>query len=157
MPTMKTYIGNVKGPQGEGVTITSIAESTEDGGSNVVEFSDGKTLTVKNGKPGEAGYTPVKGTDYFDGNDGTSVTVASITESDEDGGSNVVTFSDGNTMNVKNGKQGKAGDTPEKGTDYWTSADKAEIVNDVIAALNTEDWTFTLEDGSTTTKAVYVG
>ena len=33
------------------------------------------------------------------------------------------------------GPQGPAGHTPVKGTDYWTAADKAEMVADVIAAL----------------------
>lgn len=37
------------------VTITSITESTEDGGENVVTFSDGNTLTVKNGSKGSDG------------------------------------------------------------------------------------------------------
>lgn len=33
------------------------------------------------------------------------------------------------------GLKGADGKTPVKGTDYWTAADKQEIVNDVIAAL----------------------
>ena len=33
------------------------------------------------------------------------------------------------------GTPGAAGHTPVKGTDYWTAADKQEIVNDVLAAL----------------------
>ena len=33
------------------------------------------------------------------------------------------------------GTAGKDGHTPVKGTDYWTAADKQEIVNSVIAAL----------------------
>ena len=37
------------------------------------------------------------------------------------------------------GPSGAAGHTPVKGTDYWTDADKAEIVNDVLAELPT--WT----------------
>lgn len=37
------------------------------------------------------------------------------------------------------GLKGDKGDTPVKGTDYWTAADKQEIVNDVLAALPT--WT----------------
>ena len=37
------------------------------------------------------------------------------------------------------GLKGDKGDTPVKGTDYWTEADKAEIVNDTLAALPT--WT----------------
>lgn len=35
----------------------------------------------------------------------------------------------------KDGANGKDGYTPQKGTDYWTPADKAEMVNDVISAL----------------------
>lgn len=37
------------------------------------------------------------------------------------------------------GLKGDKGDTPVKGTDYWTTADKAEIVADTLAALPT--WT----------------
>ena len=37
------------------------------------------------------------------------------------------------------GDPGADGKTPVKGTDYWTAADKAEIVDDVLAALPT--WT----------------
>lgn len=37
------------------------------------------------------------------------------------------------------GDKGADGKTPVKGTDYWTAADKAEIVNDTLAALPT--WT----------------
>ena len=33
------------------------------------------------------------------------------------------------------GAPGAAGHTPVKGTDYWTAADKQEIVNNVLAAL----------------------
>lgn len=31
--------------------------------------------------------------------------------------------------------RGEKGDTPVKGTDYWTELDKREIINDVMAAL----------------------
>ena len=37
------------------------------------------------------------------------------------------------------GDPGAPGHTPVKGTDYWTAADKAEIVADTLAALPT--WT----------------
>lgn len=33
--------------------------------------------------------------------------------------------------------RGDKGDTPQKGTDYWTAADQQSIVNDVLAALPT--------------------
>lgn len=41
--------------EGTSVTVSDVSESTEDGGNNVVTFSDGKTLTVKNGKTGATG------------------------------------------------------------------------------------------------------
>lgn len=40
---------------------------------------------------------------------------------------------------IVDGENGPAGYTPVKGTDYWTETDKAEMVNDVLAALPT--WT----------------
>lgn len=33
------------------------------------------------------------------------------------------------------GDSGPAGYTPQRGTDYWTEEDKAEIVSQVLAAL----------------------
>lgn len=64
----------------------------------------------------------------FDGADGTSVTVQSVSESAEDGGENVVTFSDGKTLTVKNGAtgaQGPKGETGEKG-DTGPQGEKGE-------------------------------
>lgn len=200
------------GKDGESVTIESITESNEDGGTNVVVFSNGITLSIKNGKRGETGKgldikgtydtlealnsavtAPVQGDMYnvgtaapytiymydtehgwvsqgqlqgangitftpaldADGNlswtndgglpnphsanikgkngtNGTSVTVTSVSESEEDGGSNVVTFSNGTKLTVKNGS---GGHTPVKGEDYFTNADKQEIVTAVLDAL----------------------
>jgi hypothetical protein len=37
------------------------------------------------------------------------------------------------------GPTGPKGDTPVKGVDYWTDADKTAIINDVIAALPVYD------------------
>ena len=34
---------------------------------------------------------------------------------------------------------GKDGETPVRGTDYWTNADKQEIIEDVLSALPTAD------------------
>jgi hypothetical protein len=62
-----------------------------------------------------------KASGEFDGKNGTSVTVKSVSESTEDGGSNVVTFSDGKQLIVKNGKQGTSGISSEADSvpDYW--------------------------------------
>ncbi len=167
------------GKDGTSVTVKSVSESTADGGSNVVTFSDGKTLTIKNGGAGKNGQdgtdgvsptvstsksgkvttltitdkngtkttTINDGTDgkdgadgrgimliqktatsglydtyeitYTDGttstfsvkngSDGTSVSVESVRLSALDGGSNIVTFSDGKTLTVKNGNKGADG------------------------------------------------
>ena len=82
---------------GAGLSIKSIVESTEDGGSNVITFSDGKTLTVKNGSKGEQGATGATGAQ---------------------------------------GEKGADGYTPVKGVDYWTDADKAEIIQAVVDVLS---------------------
>ena len=93
------------------------------------------------GDKGDKGDTGAKGAD------GTSVTVSSVSESTANGGSNVVTFSDGKRLTVKNGTQGAKGDTgadgkngadgytPVKGKDYYTESDKAEMVQAVLAMI----------------------
>ena len=109
---------------GESISIVSTQESSESGGINVITFSDGSKLNVKNG------YTPYIGengnwyignvdtTIKANGEAGKSITVSSVTESTESGGNNVVTFSDGKDLTVKNGKDGSNGKTPQKGVDY---------------------------------------
>lgn len=64
------------------------------------------SITDKNGTKTE---TINDGTDGTNGKDGASVTVKSVSESTADGGSNVVTFSDGKTLTVKNGGKGSTG------------------------------------------------
>ena len=54
----------------------------------------------------------------------------------------VISITDKNgitTATITNGKDGADGKTPVKGTDYYTEADKTEMVNMVLAALPT--WT----------------
>lgn len=66
-----TVTNGKAGTNGTSVTITSVTESPASGGENVVEFSDGKKLTIINGSDGrdgidgDDGRTPVKGVDYF--------------------------------------------------------------------------------------------
>ena len=54
-----------------------------------------------------------KGDSGANGKDGTSVTVSSVSESTADGGENIVTFSDGKTLTVKNGSKGSQGEKGE--------------------------------------------
>ena len=67
------------------------------------------------GPAGADGKDGAAGKDGSNGKDGTSVTVKSVSESTADGGSNVVTFSDGKTLTVKNGSKGSKGDTGSQG------------------------------------------
>lgn len=50
------------GPKGDSISITNISQSTTAGGTSIVTFSDGNTLSIKNGFNGAK---PVKGIDYF--------------------------------------------------------------------------------------------
>jgi hypothetical protein len=87
--------------------------SSADGGSNVYTFSNGSTITVKNGSKGSQGNP---GKDGTNGTNGTSVTVTSVSESDADGGNNTITFSDGTIITIKNGTKGSVGATGSAGT-----------------------------------------
>ena len=51
----------VKGEPGTSVTVTNVVTSTADGGKNVVNFSDGTTMTVRNGSTGSRGETGAQG------------------------------------------------------------------------------------------------
>lgn len=113
--------------------------------------SEADFLESLKGADGASGKDGAKGSDGEDGKDGTSVTVSSVTESTADGGENVVTFSNGQTLKVKNGSKGskgekgeqgdkgdpgEKGEQGEKGDAYTlTEADKQEIVASVIETL----------------------
>lgn len=104
------------------------------------KLTAGENITIENNTISAA---VLKGEKGDTGADGTSVTVSSVTESTEDGGSNVVTFSDGKTLTVKNGSKGSTGEkgdagyTPVKGTDYFTEADKTELIDDDFSTTST--------------------
>ena len=69
----------VPGANGTSVTVSSVSESSADGGSNVVTFSDGKKLTVKNGKTGATGAPGEKGEKGDKGDKGDKGSDATVT------------------------------------------------------------------------------
>lgn len=99
----------------------------------------GTTLTITSASgTSSANLKGDKGDKGDTGSTGTSVTVSNVSESTASGGTNVVTFSDGKKVNIKNGTNGAKGadgKTPVRGTDYWTEEDKAEIVRQVLASM----------------------
>lgn len=112
---------------GTSVTVASVSESTEDGGSNVVTFSDGNTLTVKNGSKGSQGEKGDKGDKGDTGEQGIQGVQGVQGEKGDKGDTGATGAA---------GKDGADGYTPIKGTDYFTEADKAEIIEEVAASLD---------------------
>ena len=110
MPTVKTYIGNIKGPPGETGPVGPVGPQGPAG---------------EIGPQGEQGPAGPRGEQGIPG---------------------------------EQGPQGATGPAGPAGPVYTlTDTDKNTIATAVKASLTTENWTFTLEDGSTVTKAVYVG
>ena len=130
------------GKDGTSVTVTNVSESNVDGGTNVVTFSDGKKLNIKNGSKGSDGAPGADGSPGAAGKDGTSVTVSNVSESTADGGTNVVTFSDGKKLNVKNGSKGSAGSPGATGP-------AGRGVQSMTYNSSTNKWTITYTDGTT--------
>ena len=64
--------------------------------------------------------------------------------STEDEGENVITITKTDNsvsiFTVQNGSRGSKGDSPVRGTDYWTEADKAEIKSYVDEAILGGAW-----------------
>jgi len=118
------------------VSVTDIA-----GGKRVAITDENGTKTFDL-KDGADGYTPVKGKDYFDGDDGdTIVSVIRTAGNGAAGTTDTYTgwLSSGNTFTftVYNGKDGKGekGDTPTKGVDYYTAAEKQAFADEVREAV----------------------
>lgn len=75
------------GANGTSVTVANVSESTVDGGSNIVTFSDGTILTVKNGSGGTGGSGGGSTTSVtFDGNTGEMIISGSGVSFDESAG-----------------------------------------------------------------------
>ena len=139
LPASDVY-GWAKQPKKPTYTAEEVGAASRETVEELTETVDMKIGASELTNAVETALTEAKESGKFDGEDGrdgTSVTVSSVTESTEDGGSNVVRFSDGKTLTVKNGKTGADGKTPVKGADYFTADDKTEMINLVLAALPT--------------------
>ena len=111
---------NIKGEAGsdgsdgvDGVDGKSAYEIAVEQGFAGTEIEWLASLHGADGIDGVDGYTPVKGVDYFDGQNGRDGT---------------------------DGENGQDGYTPVRGTDYWTAADIAEIKGYVDEAILGGAW-----------------
>ena len=125
-------LASLKGEKGE---TGAQGEKGETGASGKDGYTPVKGVDYFDGQNGKDGYTPIKGIDYFDGAkgdkgdkgaDGTSITITNITESTVDSGTNTVTFSNGQKLNIKNGSKGSTGAQGVKGDTGAKGADGAQ-------------------------------
>jgi len=131
-------LGNVKDGK-DGVSPTVSTASTT--GGTKVTITDAKgshEFVVKDGAKGADGSNGKDGTNGKDGKPG-ATGADGVTPHIGDNGHWYIGSTD--TGKPSRGATGAKGDTgtpgktPVRGTDYWTAADKQEIVNSVIAAL----------------------
>lgn len=137
---------------------TTGSASTADSGTSYYRIKDSAgnwlsgTIAVKNGSKGSSGtngtscthswngttlsITSASGTSSANlkgakGDNGTSVTISSINQSTAAGGTSTVTFSDGNTLSIKNGSNGSNATTTAVATQaangLMSAADKIKL------------------------------
>lgn len=161
-----TTSANLKGEKGETGDTGATGEKGEKGDPfTYADFTPEQLSSLKGdkGDKGDQGEKGETGADGANGKDGTSVTHS------WNGTTLIVTSASGTTsadlkgakgdqgiqgvqgekgdkgdkgdtgLQGEKGDTGAAGHTPVKGTDYWTAADKIEIVNSVLAALPTAE------------------
>lgn len=118
-----------------------------------VDYFDGQP--GKDGKDGADGYTPVKGVDYFDGQSGKDGAdgkpgtdgspgrdgsngadgkdgfspIATVTQTATGATISITDVNGTTTATIANGKP------PVKGTDYWTEAERAAIIAEVVDSI----------------------
>ena len=153
-----TTYASIRGSAGTSVTITDVTESTADGGSNVVTFSDGKTLTVKNGKKGN------DGDDYIlteaDKNEIAQKAAALVPGGGGSGGGTSidVTAEVGQTIIVKevdaNGKPTKWESADYQPRTHWDEG--IEVLPETEGVLDEEMGLFVIGEGTLVDKVEYI-
>ena len=112
--------------------VSPVVTTTKTGDTTTITITDKdgtKTATIKDGEKSADGAPGAAGADGYSPS-------AKVTKS---GDTATITITDKDGTTTAEVVDGAKGETPVKGTDYWTDSDKTEIVNDVLAALPT--WT----------------
>ena len=112
---------DLKGEDGLGIkTIEQTTVSTNDNGENIltVTLTDGtvEKFTIKNGSKGLSAYDIAVANGYEGDEEswlehikGADITITSVEQSTANDGNNIITFSDGTVIYIKNGSQGEQG------------------------------------------------
>lgn len=114
---------------------TPVITATKSGKTTTVSVDGNPVAQILDGADGQPGQDGQDGSPGQDGADGHSPVVTAsksgkVTTVSVDG-EPIATINDGN-----DGQNGQDGHTPVKGTDYWTAADKAEIVAEAAEAVD---------------------
>lgn len=136
----------------DGIGITSITQNLD--GTLTINLDDGTSYDTEPLK-GEDGYTPVKGVDYFDGEDGQDgyTPVKGVDYFDGANGQDGYTPIKGvDYFDGEDGQDGQDGYTPVKGVDYFDGA-KGDTGNGIISTTLNADYTLTIlfSDGTSVT------
>lgn len=112
---------DLKGEDGLGIkTIEQTTVSTNDNGDNIltITLTDGtvEKFTIKNGSKGLSAYEIALANGYEGDEEswlehikGADITITSVEQSTANDGNNIITFSDGTVLYIKNGSQGEQG------------------------------------------------
>ena len=164
--TEQEFLASLKGVKGDGVYVDHIDQSDEAGEVSTIWFTDGSSMRLINGIPGakgergdrgeqgpqgiqgERGETGPQGTQGIQGEQGPQgpqgekgATGNQGPKGDQgDRGPQGLQGPQGDP-----GQNGLDGYSPVKGVDYFTSADKQEMVSAVLASLPLYDGSVTVE------------
>ena len=109
-----------------------VVTATKSGKATTISVDGAAIATVEDGADGKPGAAGADGVTPHIGDNGNWY-IGSTDTGKPSRGATGAPGKDG--ADGKPGAAGADGVTPVKGTDYWTAADKQEIVNDVLAAL----------------------
>ena len=143
----KTYVdahaGTGSGGQAGISPVAKVTQTSEGATITITDASGTTTATVQHGKDGSAGEDGSNGVSCTHSWSGTTLSVTSASGT--------------SSANLKGdkGDTGAEGKTPVKGTDYFTTADKTDMVNQVKVALPTLTLTGVDADGVTHTYTIY--
>lgn len=155
--TEQEFLASLKGVKGDGVYVDHIDQSDEAGEVSIIWFTDGSSMRLINGIPGAKGDKGDRGEQGLQGIQGERGETGPQGLQGPQGERGLQGIQGATGKQGPKGDQGDRGPqglqgpqgdpgqngldgySPVKGVDYFTAADKAEILQDVIDALPVYD------------------